>query len=423
MGRVHEVEKTLTELQRLIRRPRPGNDGCATVLQLPPDVTGGELVNLPLLQDEVAAMEDAQAALLADLHFEHLRKPEEDVRQFVAQCWADRKTNHVTAFITKNQRVPFEATCFMPVEHLSVEVETNVLGIMLLPRNDPRVPKAQPGINLQDPTGCVAAITERGTSYRAMALRARGRGSHVLRVMRVALRQHPALHHRQLRFQLGTTYAFDDNRSGRGTRADEAYELDLVDSLVAAITSQPVATVPEEPSTDIERKAKLALGWMERACLEGDPLVALLYLFFALEALLGKKSEGLKAHGLAFRQAMLSHIVNGNFPHPSETWFLYDKIRSAAVHGEVVPNVDEKTLKSFANDVVRALNQYLALARDEGISTRARLLAFLENHKDRQQLVAWLRRNGGDVWTSYLDKIEGEIATGNGPAGGAPRPE
>jgi hypothetical protein len=67
------------------------------------------------------------------------------------------------------------------------------------------------------------------------------------------------------------------------------------------VAKQPVAAMPLEPSTDIDRKAGMALRWMEAASLSGDPLTALLFLFFALEALLGDKSEGLKAHGLARR--------------------------------------------------------------------------------------------------------------------------
>jgi hypothetical protein len=86
--------------------------------------------------------------------------------------------------------------------------------------------------------------------------------------------------------------------------------------------------------SDIERKALVAVRWLDRAFLTGDELVALLYRFFALEALLGRKSEGLKAHGLALRQMVLAHAVTGSFPNPNATLLLYDKIRSGAVHGE-----------------------------------------------------------------------------------------
>lgn len=146
---------------------------------------------------------------------------------------------------------------------------------------------------------------------------------------------------------------------------------------------------------------------MDGACLvTGEPLVALLYLFFALEALLGDKSEGLKAHGLAFRQAMLSHITMGGFSNPNRTWFLYDKIRSGTVHGEDAPEVSWDMTRNFAWVVRRTLNQYLAVVSDRRLARRGRLLKMLDEHPNRPQLIAWLRANGGPVWTAYLDKME-----------------
>lgn len=399
-----KVEKTLTELQRLIRRHPSGSAAAAMTRLLPLDVTSGEETYLHPLRDEVAAMKAVQEALLADLHFEHLRKPDDDVWHFVSQCWANPEANKVADFIEEHQQDPFEAVCYIPVEHLSVETAKTVLGIRLLTTNDPALPQARPGINLEKPTGCVAAVSVEGTNYGLMASRARIRASHVLRVMRIALREHLGIHDRQLRFHLGMTYAFDDDRSGWDTRDDAAYELGFGGDLVTLAENQPVSNMPAYPSTDIEKKADIALRWMERAWLAGDPLVALLYLFFALEALPGNKSEGLKAHGLAFRQTMLSHIVDGNFSHPSVTWFLYDRVRSGAVHSEAVPDVDEKTVRSFAWDVRRTLNQYLTLAQSERFARRGHLLTFLECHEDRQQLTDWLHQNGGDVWTLYLDK-------------------
>jgi hypothetical protein len=151
----------------------------------------------------------------------------------------------------------------------------------------------------------------------------------------------------------------------------------------------------------------LALRWMERAWLAGDPLVALLYLFFALEGLLGDKSEGLKAHGLAFRQTMLSHVATGGFGHPNETWFLYDQVRSSAVHGEIAPEISSDIVRSFAENVRATLNDYLNVAGQHGLTKRGRLLAVLDHHADRSQLVAWLRTHGGPIWTTYLDRLEG----------------
>ena len=401
------VEEALAYLQRLIRRPpSDGGERAAMTRRLPLELTGGEAQHLGLLRDEVDAIEAVNAALLADLKFEHLRKPDDDVWQFVGECWADRATDHIPNFILQHSREPLDRVCFMPVEYLSVETATEVLGVRLLPTDNLEVPQVGPRMSLEKPIGCVAAVAVRGTNYGLMAGRARFLASHALRVMRIALREHRGIHDRQLRFRLSTSYAFDNSLSGWDTRDDAAYDLGFDGDLITLAENQPVSLMPAHPTTDIGKKADLALRWMERAWLVGDPLVALLYLFFTLEALLGDKSEGLKAHGLAFRQAMLSHIVEGNFPHPNGTWFLYDRVRSGAVHGEDAPDVDWRVVHSFAWDVRRTLNQYLTVAEEQRLAKRGRLLRFLDQHEDRPKLIAWLREGGGDVWTTFLDDLE-----------------
>lgn len=411
-----EVEKTLATLQQLIRRP-PTEGGERVVMnrRLPPDLTGGEAQFLRLLSEEVEAMDATKEALLSDFSFEHLRKPDDEIWRFVAKCWVDKETNHVPDFIKEHNRKPFDLVCFIPVEHLSVPKATEVLDIRLLPIDNAEVPQAEPYLSLEKPVGCVAAVPVRGTNLKLMAGRARFLASHSLRVMRIALREDRGIHDRQLRFRLGMSYAFDDKLSGWGTREDAAFDLEFVDVLVTRAENQPVSKMPAYPITDTDRKADLALRWMERAWLVGEPLVALLYLFFALEALLGDKSEGLKAHGLAFRQAMLSHIADGNFPNPNETWFLYDRVRSGAVHGENAPDVTWKDVQSFALDVRRTLNQYLTVTKEQKFAKRGRLLGFLDRHEDRPKLVVWLRKNGGDIWTKFLDDLEGIASPGSEP--------
>src|SRR5260370_8589965 len=150
-------------------------------------------------------------------------------------------------------------------------------------------------------------------------------------------------------------------------------------------------SVPIAGRSDIEEKAALAMDWMERACLTGDNLLAMLYRFFALEALRGDKSEGLKANGLAFREMMLSHVIEGGFRHPNSTFFYYDQIRSVAVHGGQAPDVPGKVTAQFEWAVRDALGNYLALARQHGFSKRGKLLKFLDEHPDKPKLLAWIR--------------------------------
>lgn len=409
MARTSLVEKTLAELQRLVRRPASGPGGGVKTIRIPSELVSDETDHLSLLADEVQIAEKLEAALVADLEFEHLRKPEEEIHRFIAECWTDRETDYVPVFIARYRREPSDHTCFMPVEHLVVEAPITVLGIRLVPVDDPSVPRDTAGrFALDKPVGCVACVTVRGTDHTRMAERARQIAEHALRVLRVALREDRGIHDWQLRFRLGMAYAFGDNASGWDSREDTAYELDLNGLDLDLIDRQPVSAMPVAPSSDIEKKADLALRWMERAWLTGEPLVALLFLFFALEALLGDKSKKLKAHDLVFRKTMLGHVVDGRFAHPNNAWLLYDKVRSGAVHGEDAPPVSWDIVTSLSWEVRTALNEYLKVASDQDFKKRGKLLTFLDKHPDRSQLIAWLRSNGGTIWTPYLDGLEGD---------------
>jgi len=128
-----------------------------------------------------------------------------------------------------------------------------------------------------------------------MAERARAAAEHGLRVLRVALRKDRGLPDRQLRFRISDAYAFDEVRTGWAQPAATACELELAATLVDFVDSQAVAALPLVPHDKLERKADRAVQWMDRAVLATEPLIRVLYLFFALETLLGDTSESLKA--------------------------------------------------------------------------------------------------------------------------------
>jgi hypothetical protein len=382
---------------------------------LAPERRTPEVAAIGLTAREAGAFEQAREALLKDPRFEHLdREVEDAIRRFVGECYSDKGTDHVRGFVAQHAREPMDLVCYLPVAHLTVDVETEVLGMRLLPVDDPRLPREPGFLSLERPVGCVAAVETLGTSYAAMVDRARSAVAHVLRVLRVALREHRGLNDRQLRFRVGDTYAFSERASGRQAPLDVAYELGLDRRLIDLAASQPVSKMPLEPVTDVAKKADLALRWMERARFAGEPLVALLFLFFGLEAILGNKSEGLKGHGLAFRQTMLSQIATGSFTDPNETYFLYDEVRSGAVHGEDAPTVSWDDVGSFASVVRDALSQYLDYAEAHGFSQRSRLLRALDEHPDAPKLAAWLRENGGPWWEPYF---KARKAAGGGLAG------
>ena len=124
----------------------------------------------------------------------------------------------------------------------------------------------------------------------------------------------------------------------------------------------------------------------------------MLFLFFALESILGNKAEGLKAHSLALNRAMLGLIVDGGFAHPARTYLLYDEVRSAAVHGEEAPEVDEKVVRQFADDVRVAINQYLWFAVDRGFTKRKQLRCALQADERRANLIKSLLNDDPKLW-------------------------
>jgi hypothetical protein len=461
--RVPGAEKELRALQRLLRRQlddRATPDLWPYATDVPDHhepVTGPPFIAgswLMLIGDEVEAYERAIAALEGDLRFEHMGRINKTVWEFAIECRADRSADHVPAFVARHAHEVKQASCYIPIEFLTIQSEIQFPGLALVPVNDPQVPLAETWLTtghhfvsgmghftiesthssrlgiesrprqggriaLRKPTGCVAVVHVEGTDYSRMLSRARQRVDHVLRGLRVALAEAVGSRPEPLRFRQKFSFSFGDRLSHSIQKrvsdhaADEAYFQStepfecILPEDVSDLLSHPALAVPDPPRNDVDRKAVLAMSWIERAYMTSDKLVSLLYRFFALEALLGDKSEGLKAHGLAFREMMLSHIVSGGFRHPDETFFLYDQVRSAAVHGEEAPVVTSDDAASFAKAVYEAVGNYLTLANSRGITRRGKLLEALDNHPDRSELIARLREDGDPNWTNYLDKLEG----------------
>ena len=405
--RQSEVERILTRLQALCRR-RPTDERTVRTGRVPEDLATECFRSLGMYADEEELYQAAQGALLEDLRFEYLekREAEEALWRFVCRCSIDRRRDQVRSFVEEHAREPMNLICYMPVEHLKVSEEMEILGVRLLPCAAEEIPEANHHFSLDPPVGCVAVVRVLGTSYGRMAKRTRDEAEHVLRVIRVAAREHFAIHDRQLRFTLGEGYAFDDQLSGWQSRTTTAYELSVEGTILDLVRQQPIAELPLVPRNQLERKADLALRWMERALLATDPLVKLLYLFFALEALLGDKAEGLKAPVLAFRRAMLAEAVGQGFSHPSITFFLYEEVRSAAVHGGEAPDVTEDEVTKFAWDVRTALNEYLTYGAAQRFTKQSQLVRALDSHPEHDRMIEWLRANGGDIWATYLDRVD-----------------
>jgi hypothetical protein len=242
-----------------------------------------------------------------------------------------------------------------------------------------------------------------------MGERARAVGERALRLLRVTFREEPWLPDRQLRFRLGPVWWFDDTiRAGWTSPAEEGWELELDEALLGHASSQQISTLPAKPNNDVERRAERALEWFEKGQLAVDPIVKLLYLFSALEAILGDRSEKLKASALAVRRAMLGLLTSGGFAHPSRTYLLYDEVRSYAVHGEAPRPISQREADAFAWDVRRAINEFLEYARAQGFARRAPLRRALDEHERRNSVVQGLLRDDPDLWGPHLNPPRGK---------------
>jgi hypothetical protein len=299
-------------------------------------------VELQLTQEQLDLMKAAKRAIAADERFEHLVPAGDTIREFAEHCVTDRKANHATAFMRRYGQEAAERVCYFGVEFLSIKQPAEVAGIRFLPLDDPEIPETNPLFKLDKTIKGYAVARVTGTNDVLMAARARELAEHSLRVLRTALRQtYGSLHPQQLRFRLGTSYAFADRGGGWRAHDDIAYPLELLPDLTLVLATAVAvgALPPTAMNKSIGEKALLAMGWLDRAVFAPDPLVATLYRFLALEALLGDSSDGLKNGPLALRQMTLSAIATGRFRNPDDTFLAYKDVRSFTVHGEAEPPV------------------------------------------------------------------------------------
>jgi hypothetical protein len=380
---------------------------------VPADLATEGFVTLVLDVEEEQAFQEVQSIVTDDLRFEYLdqRAAQEALWRFVCRCAADRATDHVGPWVKEHARAIMDRVCYLPVEHLQVEAEVNIAGLRLLPTNSDEVPRGGRGFVLEPPVRCVVAGRVSGTNYDRMAERARDVAEHGLRVLRIGLRATRGIHDDQLRFGLGEAYAFHDQASGWRRRPGAPIPLGIAARDADLVSSQLVVALPAIPLNKLGRKADLAARWMERAMLAAEPLLQLLYLLFALEAILGDTAEGEKAGLIALRRAMLGQVTGGSFTHPSRTYQLYDEVRSAAVHGSEPPEISDADVRLFASDVREALGEYLRYANEQGFTRQGQLVQALDGHPDRPHLIKWIRDYGGDMWDKYLDKVAPEPGT------------
>jgi hypothetical protein len=313
-----------------------------------------------------------------------------------------RDKNHVATFLAEHRRAVEITACVFAVDHLAISERLTFGDVLLLPADDELIPD-EPEIKNVEGLHSFIRVPCSGTSVARMVERARAGARYTLDVLRVALSQEQtvnSLHPRQLRFRVGEVYVFAGQHVGWQAPDDAAYGLTLNRATYELLMQKPVARIASEHVNDVHRQARLAMNWINRSFNTSDRLVAMVFLFTALEALLGDRKEGLKAPAIAFRRTMLSHVVRGSWTAPETIYRQYDEVRSTAVHGSPSPDVTEKAARSFGADVIRALDEYLTFAATGGFTKRSALRAALESHPDAPAVLERLRERD-PYWNAY----------------------
>jgi hypothetical protein len=383
------VETALTELQRVVRLPPPTDPPVPTFPsgEVPEDLATKDATVLFLTSEELEMLATVQSLLPEDQRFEHMDKStiEAATFRFVCLTHFTHDEDHVEGFRAEHARGLLCLTCFFPVEDLTVADEIAAYGVRFIPADKVSLPP----VFGRDPRPTMASVVAvdncTGTDHTKIAARARASALHALRVLRAVLREDLFIQDRQLRFRLGESTWFSDGASGWDLRPEEAWGYELTEEALKLADPPPVSSLQAGGEDDVERAANRALRWFEQAQLAVDPLIELLYLFFALEAIIGDK-ENEKGRPLAVRRAILGLKTTGYFSHPGRTYLYYGRVRSTAVHGGDPPEVPRDEIDKFAADVRRALNEFLKYARDNGIAKRAWVVKALDSDPRKDQI-------------------------------------
>jgi hypothetical protein len=399
------VEKALQGLQQTLRiKPgKPGGDEPnAGFFTVPEDLSTHELPVVHLTSTRSFKIAHVEHELAVDSRYEHLdeRGRQDAVKRFVVWALLDRTTSHLRRFNRTYARKVLDLHCYFAVVDLNLEEAVEIGHATLYPATDAQVANF-PDLGLRGRYDSVIRVPTRGTNYELMMQRARIEAERTLQALRLALRRQMQLSYDQLRFRLGETYAFDERISGWALAAGTPTVTPLTMSVWETVKDDPTLRMAAEPQHDVDKKAAIALRWLDAAHLASDRTTGILFRFFALEAMLGSSSDKLKAPDLAFMRTMLSHVMHYSFTNPLLIYILYDKVRSRAVHGEAEFTVSDDALSEFDCNILDCVEDYLIFCDRNAITRQAKLREALCSHADAPKVLAWLQEHGPGEWGDF----------------------
>ena len=352
------VRRAFQALQSKVRAQPPAELGrFVTRRNAPGGLRSPTFGGFTLYEYQRVEWEKAHEVIGGDPRFEHMgtRKLDDELWWLVCAAHLGR-TGIVNKFVADFERQPQTFVHYFPVEHLVVDAAIALPGARLLPAGAVAVPPPILAFEPELADRAVVEVEATGTDLKLMMGRARLNAEHGLRVLRATLAESKEIRDSRLRFVLASTGWRDDSTGTYSDRPVTPTQI-TVAMYTGLVAGHPVSGLPVKLRNDVEAHAELALRWFERAQMTEDQLTRLLFLFFAIEAILGDRSASMKGANLAVRRAMLGFVTTGRFVDPSRIFVYYDEVRSNAVHGEEpIPVTRATSTNSAPTPATRSTN-------------------------------------------------------------------
>jgi hypothetical protein len=396
------TEKALRKLLGM-SRDKPRSSAETNIFRVPNDLrqhfNGSHIaVSRPVLTQ----MNEVFLTIREDLRFEQLSDSQlkDSIRWLVSAKLAAHKGDLAVEFIAKFGGRLKERVVWFSIVHLAVENSFVVNDVTISPIGE-SIRSKIPDEDWDSRTRSTATVSATGVDEGKMIVRARQSIREALSILRTEL---PFLlimaADEQLRFDTGLSCGFvDDSRPFVWNQLASNIDLTLREDLIDRFDEDRLSLKSVGPG--IRKKLRISYGWLDRARATDDMPVRALFLFFALEAILGDKSAGRKSLRLAFIEALLSHVEEGSFRSPNKLHFMYDKLRSDAVHGTSNFDVDEAQVRELNDRVYVAVKHSISIVRREGIDSIKSLPYWFINHPETPDLLAWLREYSPDEWEAF----------------------
>jgi hypothetical protein len=343
---------------------------------------------------------DTLVRLRRDARYSDIDDLDDLVAGFCDACERDRTTDRVLSLILDLEQRAEDVrshVLLLAVSGLTVAAPV-VLGDVDFIAAD-AWPESSP---LNPEVRGLARVTVRGSITDPMVSKARAKVEDAMAKLRINAAGQGALDS-QLRFHLDGHWTWaDGGRGGWWRTPQQLVSLEVGPVLLEPDRAHPVTVLPYPAQTDVQKRAQFALMWLDQAARADEPLLRTVLPLFALEALVGDRSEKLKANSLVFYRIMLGATVSGWWTSPNALHTFYREIRSHAVHGSIPAREASKANISFLNSDARsALREYLILCEREGFTKRSQLLGWLTTHQLAAEITAWLAEHDPAIWGGW----------------------